>query len=328
MRLPGWKFARSSLQWVRGRMGNCGLILGYHRVAVTPRDPFAMCVHPARFAAQMAWLRQEAHPISLEQMWQGLQTGSLPPRAIAVTLDDGYVDVLHAAAPVLAQYKIPATVFITTGNLGQPFWWDVLEHLILSPACLPTAFALPIEGTSHTWSLHDLHHLTLRKDALTPRQHLLHTLFERLLPLTSAQREPILAQIRAWAQVNDNPPVRAMTAEELVALNGYENITIGVHTVTHPRLADLPAAAQAAEIRDSQQTIEVILGQPVTQFSHPHGIIGSQTQQWWRDAGFNLACISQDGVVTRRSNPLALPRFWIPDWDQPDFAHWLKRWLA
>ena len=51
----------------------------------------------------------------------------LTDRAVVVTFDDGYVDVLETAYPLLARYEIPATVFVVSGCLGKRFWWDAGE---------------------------------------------------------------------------------------------------------------------------------------------------------------------------------------------------------
>jgi len=42
----------------------------------------------------------------------------LPPRPFVVTFDDGFVDTLTVAAPVLARHGAPATVYVTTGFIA------------------------------------------------------------------------------------------------------------------------------------------------------------------------------------------------------------------
>lgn len=92
-------------------------ILMYHRVA-----PLAaydqLTVSPARFAQQMQELAQ--HPVvSLEEGLRALRSGPLRAPLIAVTFDDGYLDNLTEALPVLQRYGIPATIFVTTQFCDQ-----------------------------------------------------------------------------------------------------------------------------------------------------------------------------------------------------------------
>lgn len=327
-RLPGLKQIRLGMQWLRGRIGAAGLILGYHRVAVSPYDPFGLCVQPQHLAEQLEIIAQYATPISLEGMWAGLQAGTLPRRAIAVTFDDGYAEVLAAAAPLLAHHNIPATVFVTTGSLGHPFWWDELTYLILASPCLPDSLELSIKGDSVRWSVTHPRYLSLNKDTDSPRRNLLHTLYNHLVPLSLDERNLLLAELRQWTGCTSSPRERSLTPDEIITLNQHQLISLGAHTVTHPWLPHLPAAAQQAEIQGSKHTLETVLGQPVTLFSYPHGQANQDTRRWVGQAGFALACASENGVVWRGRDPYFLPRFWIPDWDGETFARWLKQWLG
>jgi peptidoglycan/xylan/chitin deacetylase (PgdA/CDA1 family) len=124
MRTPGVKAARMTARWLRSRLSGRAIILGYHRIADVEGDARSMCVSQHNFQEQLEALRRMAHPISLTMLVRGLREGGLPPRAVAITFDDGYVDVLEHACPLLEQHQMPASVFITTGYLGSSFPWD------------------------------------------------------------------------------------------------------------------------------------------------------------------------------------------------------------
>jgi len=101
----------------RGRLR----ILEYHAVcrdelAGAPWLP-AFFVTASRFRRQMEFLRRRMQPLSLQEACLRLGEGTLPPRAVTVTLDDGYANNLHLAMPILAEFQVPATIFLATGSV-------------------------------------------------------------------------------------------------------------------------------------------------------------------------------------------------------------------
>jgi len=47
-----------------------------------------------------------------------LQAKSFPDKTLVITFDDGYVSVFDEAYPVLLEYGMPATIFLTVGEMG------------------------------------------------------------------------------------------------------------------------------------------------------------------------------------------------------------------
>lgn len=81
---------------------------------------------PERFRDHLAMLSAERRVLALEDLPGLIESGSTPRFATAITFDDGYLDNLAAAAPLLEQVGLPATLFVTTGAIGsgKPFPWD------------------------------------------------------------------------------------------------------------------------------------------------------------------------------------------------------------
>ena len=93
-------------------------VLMYHRV--TCLDAFdQLTVSPARFEAQMRLLASRRRVVGLLDGLRALREGPLLAPMVAVTFDDGYLDNLIEAVPILQRYRIPATIFVTTRFCDQ-----------------------------------------------------------------------------------------------------------------------------------------------------------------------------------------------------------------
>src|SRR5262245_7744000 len=130
-----------------GRMVNTPLILMYHRVVVSDVDPWSMAVTPEFFDAHLDVLSHDAHLVRLSDLAEFAGTTELPPRSVALTIDDGYADSLEAAAPIMDRYEAPATLFLVAGRSADAvFWWDELERIFLRPGKLPRVLEWEYDG--------------------------------------------------------------------------------------------------------------------------------------------------------------------------------------
>ncbi len=110
------------------------LILAYHDINPIPtrvKKRYIYTVHPEQFKWQMTLLREMGLPVvPLSQAVDRL-SGKLPleEKYVVITFDDGYHTFMKYALPVLKQLQLPATLFVTTGYLGQAkaFPWLVEE---------------------------------------------------------------------------------------------------------------------------------------------------------------------------------------------------------
>lgn len=85
-------------------------------------------------------------------------------------------------------------------------------------------------------------------------------------------------------------------------------ITIGSHTITHPRLTSLSDVALDQELRGSRQTLEEGLGHPVVHFAYPSGALDPRVATAVAAAGYQTAMTTRSGVATANLDPLTLPR--------------------
>lgn len=92
-------------------------VLCYHRFG---GPPSRMNVTAAAFDAQLAWLvRNDYRVVRLADLQAHLEgRRALPPRAVVLTIDDGYESAYRVALPLLRRHGVPATLFVTSDFLG------------------------------------------------------------------------------------------------------------------------------------------------------------------------------------------------------------------
>ncbi len=102
------------------------IILLYHRVADVKSDPAGLAVEPNCFEEHLIFLKKNYEVISLDGLVKRCRGNSLTGREAVITFDDGYQDNLNIALPILEKYQMPATIFVTSGMLGQvaQFEWS------------------------------------------------------------------------------------------------------------------------------------------------------------------------------------------------------------
>ena len=155
MRVRPQEGLRRSSGRLRGSSDGRVLILLYHRVARLRSDPWGLAVTPRRFDEHLRALREYASPMQLGELNEALRNDRLPQRSVVVTFDDGYLDNLRNAKPLLERHGVPATVFVASGFIGRKreFWWDELDRLVLQPGVLPESVQLSVGGMTYQWEL-------------------------------------------------------------------------------------------------------------------------------------------------------------------------------
>ena len=88
-------------------------------------------------------------------------------------------------------------------------------------------------------------------------------------------------------------------------------------------LSAVSAAEQRQEIGEGRAILESIVNRPVTSFAYPFGAWGEYngaSVDAVRDAGYEAACTTREGLVSRVFGRFRIPRFMVLDWDAETFA--------
>lgn len=182
-------------------------------------------------------------------------------RFVSLTFDDGYVDNLTTALPVLRRLGAPCTIFLTSGFVDRTvsMWWVAFEAIIRQQdrICLPRR-SIPAETpTEKAAAFVEIDKIArhLSPDSVSG---FCREVFA-LNPAPAAD-EVGSAAVLSWDQA------RAMARTGLV--------TFGSHTVSHPILARLDSARCLAEIRGSRNRLLEELGVAPAFFAYPYGGAG------------------------------------------------------
>jgi peptidoglycan/xylan/chitin deacetylase (PgdA/CDA1 family) len=302
----GWRgrIVRTAAGFLSPRGARARLaILIYHRVRpqIDPLHPFE--VDRARFDWQMGLLARAFNVLPLEQAVQRLVAGTLPPRAVCVTFDDGYLDNHDVALPVLSAWRIPATFFVSTGYLDGGYMWNDVVLEIVEQAVSPALDLTPLGLGTHPIG------------DVAARRRVGRFLLDQLKPLEPEKR--LRTTERLLEVTGTSPPRNIMMCPEHVRALANAGMTIGAHTVSHPVLSRVTLEAARQEIARGRERLEEIIGKRVSLFAYPHGRPGNDYRREHvdlvRDLGFEAAVSTAWGVATRATSRFELPRF--TPWD-------------
>ncbi|MCG9666178.1 polysaccharide deacetylase family protein [Vibrio mediterranei] len=122
---------------------------------------------------------------------------------------------------------------------------------------------------------------------------------------------------------NPEKSVNLMNAEQVKQLADSGLIEIGGHTLTHPRLSQLSKEQQQHEIQENKNTLETILGNPLTSFAYPFGDHNNDSKQLAKEAGYDFAVATDSGPLRFHQDRYQIRRIAIfPKTDV--FGFWRK----
>lgn len=298
--------------FVRSYYAGLGSCLLYHRVGseeAAKRSAYGgLTVPAARFTEQMRYLSENYRCLSVTELVSRLERGTLAPRSVAVTFDDGYRDNMEVALPILERFGVPATVFVSTGLVENAtgLWWYDLEELLSKLSAIDVVW----RGRAIRYNLRT----SAQKIAAALE------LNEVLKTLDPESQQSLLRRIGGELYAERTYRSALLTWDELHHFARHPLITIGAHTVRHPVLSSLSASELERELWESRRTLEDHLGGPVTLFAYPYGGTGQVSRREFRAAhaaGFAASFTTRFGHIQRehRADLQAIPRISIAGTD-------------
>jgi peptidoglycan/xylan/chitin deacetylase (PgdA/CDA1 family) len=292
-------------------------VVTYHGVlpagyTVKDRKLDGSWVTPDMFRRQLRWLRSHSNVVSPAEvrLWCKGQ-GSLPLRAVLLTCDDGLANTVTDMLPILEEERLSCLFFVTSRSLTEEpsmLWY---EELYLTLLDVPEGV---FEGTFCGVPVK-----THLNRSFSQRQAYWYGMMEMLSKCDTQARLGFARAVREqfcfpedWSLQHFKRGAsrfRLLTLSEIKRLlaSGME---IGSHTISHPKLSQLPAESSWREIAESRSDLEKALGVPVWSIAYPFGgtdSVSIRETQMAERAGYDCAFMNCGGAFG-----IDTPRFGIP----------------
>lgn len=282
------------------------LVLCYHSISMDDEhewDP-RMYMDPKLFESRMRALATHgASVLPFASALEMLRNGSLPPRSIAITFDDGTADFHARVLPILEKYRFPALVYLTTYfTAHQVPVYHLICPYMLWKARHRTLNVRELIGEDATFHLQR----AAERDRLAQAMHS----HVRKRGFTQKQRMEHLGRLADVLQLDFGDIVRKriiqlMTPEEVRDIT-RRGIDVQLHTHRHRTPRDLQAFTR--EIVQNREEILRMTAQTPLHFCYPSGIVHPEFPAWLRECGVATATTCESGLVAKDTEPLLIPR--------------------
>jgi peptidoglycan/xylan/chitin deacetylase (PgdA/CDA1 family) len=288
--------------WRRARL----LILGYHGIAIDDEHQWnpPLFMHQDCLRERLRLIKKSGcSVVTLREGLHRLFTGDLPPKSVALTFDDGNYDFYKQAYPVLKEFDIPVTLYLTT-------FYSYYNR----PVFRPTVSYLLWKGQTSTLNLKALTGQDTRLNLLNPAERT--KAFEELIDfsiknkLSAEEKDALNVNLAKELKVDYDDLLQKrilhiMTPDEVSRL-AAEGVDVQLHTHRHrtPTVREL----FTREIKDNRDSIQSMTGSSPTHFCYPAGVYDNTFIPWLKEMGVESATTCDPHLATRSTHPYFLPR--------------------
>lgn len=278
-------------------------ILCYHGVSLADEHLALpeLYVTAAHLRGRFGELRRGGYTVlPLGEALVRLAAGTLPPRSVSLTFDDGTRDFAIRAAPLLEEFGFPATVYVTTyyADHGGPVFNTAMRYLLW-------------RGRGSGIDLSDVLKAPVRlSEPQPPAWGPLLDQIDRLQP-SAADKQAMLATTAQRIGVDFDAflaqgQFAIMTPAQLAALPS-PLIDVQLHTHRHRAPRDLSLFER--EIEDNRASLTRSVGpRSWTHFCYPSGDYSARFLSRLRALGITSATTCVPGLASAAADPLLLPR--------------------
>ncbi len=301
------------------------LILCYHGISLEDEHQWepSLYVAPDRLADHFDLLRRlRCSVLPLGEALERLQAGTLPPRSVTLTFDDGFYDFYRNAAPLLKAAGFPATLYLTTYYCDHDL--AVFDPMVSYLLWKGQDRTLEWPGLLGSGSLATLQDRQLADRGLKQHAH--------SLGFSAQAKEEMVIELADrlgldYDDIRRKRILRLMRPEEVKEVGDY-GVDVQLHTHRHRVSQDRSLFER--EIHENRQRITAYTGRHDLQhFCYPGGYHLPPFGQWLRAQQVVSATTCQPGLATASTDPMGLPRF-VPTCTttKDDMLSWVSGFAA
>ena len=240
----------------------------YHGVVINDStEIFPRHIEKNQFEQHIKYLSKKFNVISFEDAFYLYQNNIKPDKkTITVSFDDGYLNNLEVALPILDKYKVKTTFFIS-GICSEDdnfiLWSDII------------AFASYF-STENFIIVNDKKFIKQGKYNLIEEKSNI-SIYNYIKNLPYLQRDEILNEVKKTYDFENNLTKlpkeywKLMNREEIKKLSESEIVTIGSHGHLHYNLANIDLEQAKIELEVSKKILSDITGKNINLISFPDG---------------------------------------------------------
>jgi len=277
-------------------------ILCYHGLSLTDEHLWRPSLYISEdvFRDRMQRLKQmDCNILPLGEALERLRNGSLPPRAVVITFDDGGFDFYAKAFPILQEFRFPATVYLTTSYsvFNRPVFNVMVSYLLWKA-----------RGKVLEWP-EILGRIELDSSGIAEAEDAIRR-WARERKLSDQEKDDLLRELASrlgvdHARLCADRVLHLMRADEARAV-AVAGIDLQLHT--HGHRTPTVREPFLREIEENRKIVEELGSAPALDFCYPCGVFLPQHLPFLREAGVRSATTCEPGLASREDDPLLLPR--------------------
>lgn len=284
------------IRYVSDRLEKKAVILCYHRVVDGKADYYSAPgtqLESRNFRSQLKLWSKKYKIIPLSELVAILKDGyGFNSSYMVLTFDDGFKDGFTHVLPVLKEFAVSGTFFVSANFIGKnSLFWQNQPRYYLS---LTTRDRLKWKGIDFP--------IVSKNDKLRAEC----ILKEKLGLMGPEKREADLYRIRQSLGINND----ALSDKEIMLnhndiyqMQSSPFVEVGSHSMSHSILSNCPPDQIEFEVKEERKIWDSTASIPVVFFAYPFGIYSESAMASLQSNGYEAAVTLREGFV-RKSDDL------------------------